>query len=167
MPDEDKMTRRRIFDDHEYQRHLMTVDEQLDDAATLAAHGSYNSAVLHVEQATQILFKGLLRGAGLSELTFIHSLRTLAERCVEQLGMVIAPEELGDLKRLERDYQPTRYPDALVEGTPRGAYDEADFERSTSTFEAARQRVAETWDALNAAAAREPDELPPLFEGSS
>lgn len=31
-----------------------------------------------------------------------------AERCAELLGMVVTSEESGDLKRLERDYQPTR-----------------------------------------------------------
>lgn len=137
---------------------MAAVAEQLEDAQTLAERGSYNSAVLHVEQATQILFKGLLRGVGLSALTFIHGLRTLAERCQEHIGMRVTERELGDLKRLERDYQPTRYPDALLEGTPRGAYDEADYERAMATFAAARDRAEAAWRDLLAAASGDPDD---------
>lgn len=146
------------FDASERRRHMDAVTEQLEDAHTLAERGSYNSAVLHVEQATQILLKGLLRGTGLSALTFIHGLRTLAERCREHLGMQITEEELGDLKRLERDYQPTRYPDALTEGTPREAYDRADYDRAVRTFDSARARAEEAWDALLHAAADDTSE---------
>lgn len=140
-----------MFDVDEYERHLATALEQLEDAATLAERGSYNSAVLHVEQAAQILFKGLLRAAGFSELTFIHGLRSLAERCRDAVGLVVDESQLGDLKRLERDYQPTRYPDALVEGTPRSAYDVSDYERSVRTVEGARKCVDAAWASLQAA----------------
>ncbi len=93
---------------------------------------------------------------------FIHGLRTLAERCREQLGMALTEQELGDLKRLERDYQPTRYPDALVEGTPRGAYDRADYRRPVATFEAARVRVEAVWQALTEATEAPGDDSGPV-----
>ncbi len=93
---------------------------------------------------------------------FIHGVRTLAERCREQLGMAVTEQELGDLKRLERDYQPTRYPDALVEGTPRGAYDRADYQRAAATFEAARVRVEAVWQALVEASEARGDDSDPV-----
>lgn len=114
--------------------------------------------MLHIEQAAQLLFKGLLRGTGFSSLTFIHGLRTLAERCRDHLGMEITEQELADLKRLERDYQPMRYLDALVEGTPRGAYNKADYERALATFTAARERADAVWSALVAASQDDEDE---------
>jgi hypothetical protein len=36
------------FDRQEYDRYVRAADEQVDDARTLAAHGSYNSAVVHL-----------------------------------------------------------------------------------------------------------------------
>lgn len=35
------------FDEQEYHRYVTATDEQVDDARTLAEHGSDNSAVLH------------------------------------------------------------------------------------------------------------------------
>lgn len=66
--------------------------------------------------------------------------------------MEVSAEELGDLARLERDYQPARYPDALVTGTPRGAYDVKDYQRALTTVEMVRARVTAAWGALSAAA---------------
>lgn len=142
------------FDGHEYDRYVRAADEQADDARTLAEHGSYNSAVLHLEQAAQLALKGLLRASGLASYTRTHGLRGLAERCRDDLGMEVSAEELGDLTRLERDYQPARYPDALPTGTPRSAYDEKDYQRALATVEALRARVAATWRALSAAVER-------------
>lgn len=140
------------FDGPEHERYVRAAEEQVEDAGTLAEHGSYNSAVLHLEQAAQLALKGLLRATGLASHTRTHGLRGLAERCRDTLGMDLPAEELGDLARLERDYQPARYPDALAAGTPRSAYDRKDYERALATVEAIRARVATTWRALSAAA---------------
>lgn len=139
-------------DEPEYERYVRAADEQAEDARTLAERHSYNSAVLHLEQAAQLALKGLLRAAGLASHTRTHGLRGLAERCRDDLGMEVSAEELGDLARLERDYQPARYPDALPAGTPRGAYDSKDYERALATVQAVRARVAATWQALSTAA---------------
>ncbi|HVL99542.1 MAG TPA: HEPN domain-containing protein [Egibacteraceae bacterium] len=96
--------------------------------------------------------KGLLRAAGLASHTRTHGLRGLAERCRDELGMAVSADELGDLARLERDYQPARCPDALPAGTPRGAYDDKDYQRARTTVKAVRARVTATWQALVAAA---------------
>lgn len=71
--------------------------------------------------------------------------------------MAVSDDQLGDLTRLERDYQPARYLDALVSGTPRSAYDRKDYARATATVEAPRDRVGATWRELVAAAAAHPD----------
>lgn len=143
------------FDGREFDRCGRATDEQVEDARTLADHGSYNSAVLHLEQAAQMALKGLLRATGLASHTRTHGLRGLAERCRDDLGMDVSDEELGDLTRLERDYQPARYPDALTTGTPRGAYDRKDYERACATVEALRAGVMQTWRALSAATEEE------------
>lgn len=140
------------FDVPEYERYVLAAEEQVDDARTLADHGSHNSAVLHLEQAAQLLLKGLLRAAGLAAYTRTHGLRGLAERCRDELGLDLSEDHRGDLARLERDYQAARYPDALPAGTPRGAYDREDYQRARATVEALRARVAATWQALVAAA---------------
>lgn len=140
------------LDGREHDRYVRAADEQRDDARTLAEHGSYNSAVLHLKQAAQLALKGLLRAAGLASHTRTHGLRGLAERCRDDLGMDVSTEDLGDLARLERDYQPARYPDALPAGTPRSAYDVKDYERAVATVQTIRARIAAAWRALSAAA---------------
>ena len=67
---------------------------------------------------------------------------------MEHAGLDL-PDDLGPaLAILERDYKPTRYPDALITGTPLGNYGLADANRAMATSDQVRNEVALTWDRL-------------------
>lgn len=141
--------RSRVMLDHgEFARWLESSDDEMKVAKELTKLEAFNAAVLHSEQAAQMALKGLLRGVGLGEHAWGHSLSELAKRAVQHAALEL-PNELGSaLAVLERDYLPTRYPDALIAGTPLGNYGPADAERAMATSEQVRTLVGATWDSL-------------------
>lgn len=82
--------------------------------------GFHSAAVLQAEQATQCALKALLHGVGQTQAARGHGLLSLAEAGAREAGLTLDQPDLDALARLARDYQPTRYPDALPEGTPMG-----------------------------------------------
>ena len=88
--------------------------------------GFHSAAVLQAEQATQCALKALLHGVGQTQAARGHGLLSLAQACAREAGLTLDQPDLDALARLARDYQPTRYPDALPEGTPMGHYGPSD-----------------------------------------
>lgn len=126
--------------------------EELRVARHNAGGGFYHVAVLHAEQAAQCALKALLRGIGRTERARGHDLLRLADEAVAH-----APLELDDAARqrlsmLARDYQPSRYPDALPGGTPSGHYGAADAERAVATAEDVLEAADVAWAAVLSAA---------------
>jgi HEPN domain-containing protein len=139
-----------MLDHPEFARWLESSDDESRVAQELTRLDAFNAAVLHCEQAAQMALKGLLRGVGLGEHAWGHSLTELASRAVDHAGLELTEEVAQALAVLERDHMPTRYPDALVTGTPLGNYSLADADRATTTSERIRDLAVETWERLRA-----------------
>ena len=139
---------RPMLDHDEFERWL----EASDDEATLASHlvdqRAFNAVVLHSEQAAQLVVKGLLRGVGAARDAWGHALPELAERAGAAAGLGLPGDLAERLAVLERDYKPSRYPDALVSGTPRTSYGPADAERALETLQRLRAAVVAAWEQL-------------------
>lgn len=137
-----------MLDHTEFSRWLEAADDEARVARELADLKAFNAVVLHSEQAAQLLLKGLLRGVGASKEAWGHALSELAERAVAAAGLEL-PDDLPErLTVLERDYMPTRYPDALVSGTPLGNYSQADADRALETLARLRDAVVAAWEHL-------------------
>ncbi|MPZ87748.1 MAG: HEPN domain-containing protein [Nitriliruptorales bacterium] len=136
------------FDEVEYQRWLQTAGDHLRVARHDAEGRFHSAAVLQAEQATQCALKALLHGVGHKRAARGHGLLSLAEACEGSAGLVLNGDDGQALARLARDYQPTRYPDALPEGTPMGHYGEQDAEWALEIASRIVEAVEATWDRL-------------------
>ncbi len=139
------------MDAHEFARWLEASDDEAAVARELVNAEAYNAVVLHSEQAAQLALKGLLRGAGAARDAWGHGLSELANRAATAAALPLTPALQARLSILERDYMPSRYPDALVSGTPRGNYGAQDAVRALETFQSLRALVGRTWDQLDEA----------------
>jgi HEPN domain-containing protein len=140
------------FDDVEYSRWMRTAEEHLRVAQHDGDGGFFSAAVLQAEQATQWALKALLHGVGRPQEARGHGLLSLAEACARWAGLSLGEEDRQALARLARDYLPTRYPDALPEGTPMGHYGHADAEQARVTAIRIVEAVRATWEGLDRAA---------------
>lgn len=154
-----------IFDEREFDRWARAAADEEEAAQALLEAGIPNSAVLHAEQAAQLLLKGLLRGAGRADhARSSHSLHGLADACAEHADLRLEPGLRDRLMDLSREYQPSRYPDAVGSGTPREHYSRSTAERSIAVVAATRAAVEAAWRRLLTAAGQEtPD--PGAFGG--
>lgn len=109
---------------------------------------AHNSAVLHAEQAAQLALKGLLRGVGAASQAWGHAVTDLSDRAGPAAGLSLDPELRERLAILGRDYQASRYPDAVASGTPRENYGPADSHRALSTVDDLVGAVDAAWAAL-------------------
>lgn len=137
-----------MLDHAEFARWLEAADDEAHVAHGLVDLKAFNAVVLHREQSAQLLLKGLLRGVGAARDAWGHSLAELAERAAAVAGLGLPEDLLEDLAILERDYKPSRYPDALVTGTPRGSYGPTDAERARDTLRRLRTAVVASWQRL-------------------
>lgn len=137
-----------MLDHGEFARWLEASDDEARVARELVAIEAFNAVVLHSEQAAQHALKGLLRGVGAAREAWGRSLSELAVRAAGTAGLSLSDDLVASLTVLERDYKPSRYPDALVSGTPRGNYGPADAERALQTHARVRAAVTAAWDEL-------------------
>jgi HEPN domain-containing protein len=103
-----------MLDEDEFGRWLQAADDEIRLARHLVGLKAYNAAVLHAEQGAQLVLKGLLRGVGRASEAWGHALAELAERAATQAGLDLDEQLRSQLAALERDYKPTRYPDASL-----------------------------------------------------
>lgn len=137
-----------MLDHAEFARWLEASDDEAALASELVQLKAFNAVVLHSEQAAQLVLKGLLRGVGAARDAWGHALSELAERASATAGLGLPDDLSSRLAVLERDYKPSRYPDALVSGTPRGSYGPADADRALETLARLRSAVAGAWEQL-------------------
>jgi HEPN domain-containing protein len=137
-----------LLDGDEYARWRQACEEELAVARLLAGAEAHNSAVLHAEQAAQLALKGLLRGVGAASRAWGHAVTELAERAGPAAGLGVDPGLRERLAILGRDYQASRYPDAVASGTPRENYGPADSHRALSTVDELVSAVDAAWAAL-------------------
>jgi HEPN domain-containing protein len=136
------------FDQPEYERWLATADDHLLVARHDAEGGFHNAAVLQAERAAQCALKALLHGVGEAGATRRHGLLTLAASAGSYAGLSATDGDRQDLARLAREYLPSRYPDALPEGTPRGHFTEADSAWAAGVADRTVAAVRSAWTAL-------------------
>ncbi len=107
----------------------------LETAEILLREGRYNSAAFYAQQAAEKAVKALLYS--INEAPWGHSVRVLLQRYFEATG-IYEERLLVDARELDRHYIPSRYPNALPEGTPHEAYDRETAERA---LEAAKRII--------------------------
>jgi HEPN domain-containing protein len=101
-----------------------TAESDWDAAQTLGSAANYANAAFHLQQAAEKALKALLCE---------HGERTVTHSCVELMVMLERlgekfPEKLDtDLRRLDRSYIDSRYPNG-VGGPPSNFYDEVLFQ---------------------------------------
>lgn len=137
-----------MLDHTEFARWLEASDDEAMIARELVGLKTFNAVVLHSEQAAQLVVKGLLRGVGAAREAWGHALSELVERATAAAGLELSDELRAQLALLERDYKPSRYPDALVSGTPRSSYGPQDAERALQTLQQLRDAVVAAWEEL-------------------
>lgn len=137
-----------MLDHAEFARWLEAADDEGALARDLVGLEAFNAVVLHSEQSAQLVLKGLLRGVGAAREAWGHALPELAARATSAAGLLLSGDLPEQLAILERDYKPSRYPDSLVSGTPRGNYGPADAERALDTLARVRTTVVDTWARL-------------------
>lgn len=141
------------LDDAEARRWWRTAEAHTASTDALRARGLHSNALLLAEQAAQCGLKGLLHGVGRGDLARGHSLPTLAARGAEHAALELDEALMVELRWLAREYEPSRYPDALPEGiAPPEAFTLADAERAARAASAARGQVEDAWRALVGAA---------------
>lgn len=124
-----------------------------------AGGGFHSAAVLQAEQATQCALKAVLHGVGQTQAARGHGLLSLARACAREAGLHLDQPDLDALARLARDYQPTRYPDALPEGTPMGHYGPSDSAWAIALAERMLAVTAVSWARLLQESAAEGGEV--------
>lgn len=137
-----------LLDGDEFSRWRRACDEELTVARLLMDADAHNSAALHAEQAAQRVLKGLLRGVGAASDAWGHAVTELADRAGPAAGLSVPPELRERLAVLGRDYQASRYPDAVASGTPRENYSAADSRRALATTDDLVRAVDSAWAAL-------------------
>lgn len=144
-----------MLDAAEYQRWRTTAADHLLVARHDAAGGFHSAAVLQSEQAAQCGLKALLHGVGEAGAARHHGLLSLSSGAQDHAGLQIEPGQREDLARLAREYLPSRYPDALPEGTPTSHYGPADSAWAVETAGRTIAAVDLAWQALMAAQAED------------
>lgn len=142
-----------VLDDKEFDRWRESAADALAAARDTAERGWHNWACMMAEQSAQLAVKAALHGVGRGDRARGHDLVQLLDAAADLAGLTVTDELRESAARLGRHYQPTRYPDALPGGTPRGRYTRADAEEALADAEA----VARSVDAA-AAAVREATE---------
>lgn len=146
------------LDETERDRWRAHADDELRVARHNADGDFHHVAVLHAEQAAQCGLKALLRGVGRTEQARGHDLLRLARAAAAQAPLELDDELAQGLSALARDYQPSRYPDALPGGTPSDHYGPADAQRAVATAEQVLAAADAAWTAVVAAAEEDDDD---------
>lgn len=138
------------IDQHEFDRWIAAAADELLAAEHNAEGGFHNVAVLHAELCAQCALKALLHGVGAGDQAYGHGLLSLADRAESLAGLELDGERRARLADLAREYLPSRYPDALPEGTPRGHYSQSAAARALDTARRALDQARAAWRALQA-----------------
>lgn len=139
------------FVEDEWRRWQLSAAEELEVATANRDLGYHNVAVLHAGQAIEHTLKGLLLGVGATPAR-THDLVALADECVARAALELDDDALrDDLRVLTRDHNPSRYPDAVPQGTPRGNYGRTDADRAVGAAVACAALTADAWTRLHEA----------------
>lgn len=139
------------LDQVEYDRWFRTAHSNRVAAAREADAGAHHIACMLAEQAAQCALKGLLHGIGAARDAYGHGLVGLSDRVVAHVETQLEPSLRAALQRLTQLYLPSRYPDALPEGSPTETYGPEHSTQALTDADAAMTFVEETWKAILAA----------------
>lgn len=134
-----------MVDESEFRRWRANADAALVGARAQQDAGVHQWACFNCEQAAQLAIKGLLHGAGLAP--WGHDLLELGTKAREA-GFEVPPAVEEALRRLERFYIQTRYPDAYAAGELGPRYREAESAAAVTDAEAVLGWVDQTWESL-------------------
>ena len=142
-----------MLDETEWERWREAAGDALEAARDNAARGWHNWACMIAEQAAQLAVKAVLHGVGRGDRARGHDLVELLAVAADLAGVPSTDEVTEAALRLSRHYQPTRYPDALPGGTPRGRYTVGDAREAQEDSATVVAAVDAAITSLRAAAA--------------
>jgi HEPN domain-containing protein len=134
------------LDSAEFQRWRANGEAALAGARAQRDAGVHQWACFNCEQAAQLSLKALLHGVGLGP--WGHDLLELVNKAVD--GGFEIPNSIDDaLRRLDRFYIQTRYPDAYAAGELATRYRTQDADQAIEDAETVLAWVDKTWESLS------------------
>lgn len=153
------------FVEDEWRRWQLSAAEELEVATANRDLGYHNVAVVHAGQAIEHTLKGLLVGVGANPRR-THDLVALVDACTEHAALEAEDASLrDDLRVLTRDHNPSRSPDAVPQGTPRGNYVRSDADRAITAAVTCTALTADAWARLHQAAEADDEQVEPTDDG--
>lgn len=126
----------------EAKRWLAQAQYELDVALHDAEGGFYAAACFYAQQATEKALKAYLYARG-ERRVLDHSVAELAQRCAQDSEPF--RQILPRIKKLDRFYIQTRYPNGLPDGVPAESFDQKDADfalaRATEALNVARVEI--------------------------
>jgi HEPN domain-containing protein len=144
-----------MLDKPELARWREAAEDALQASRDNAKSGWHNWSCMIAEQAVQLGVKAVLHGAGRGDRARGHDLVQLLDTAVAVAGLSLSEPVRDAAVRLSRHYHPTRYPDALPGGTPRGRYTPTDAQEAIADAATVLRAVDESIAALRAAEGQE------------
>ncbi len=126
------------MDWEEFERWLESAKTTLASAEHDLKGGFYNWACFKAQQASEMALKALLSALGI--LPQVHSVYRLYLILKEELPIKI-PENI--LKKLDKYYIPTRYPDVFPDSTPSELFSKEEAEEAIEGAELVIKEVEE------------------------
>lgn len=141
----------KALDESAYARWLATAESNLASARREAAAEAHHVAVLLAEQAARCATKAVLHGVGATARAHGHGLVTLGGAVAAEIGSALPDPVLEAMQRLSQAYMPSRYPDALPDGSPVDYYGSAHSKQALDDAAEVMAFDRESWAALLAA----------------
>lgn len=110
----------------EAERWIKQGERDLEIARKLSDSGMYEAVCFHAQQAAEKALKGLLYGKGYRAIV-THSVRELFNAVSKEFDGISAL--LKECTELDKEYIPSRYPDAFPSGSPYEYYSKEDAEK--------------------------------------
>jgi HEPN domain-containing protein len=136
------------LDVSEYVRWRETAESNLASARREAAAGAHHVAVFLAEQAAQCATKAVLHGVGATAKAYGHGLLALADAVAEEVDAALPDTVVEAMQRLAQAYMPSRYPDALPDGSPVNHYGASHSTQAVADAVAVMDFTHRTWQAL-------------------
>ena len=134
-----------VVDEPEFQRWRANGRAALEGARAQRDAGVHQWACFNCEQGAQLALKGLLHGIGAAP--WGHDLLDLARKA-NDAGLKIPDRIDESLRRLDRYYIQTRYPDAYASGEVGTRYREDESAEAIADAEGVLAWVDQTWESM-------------------
>lgn len=135
----------------EHERWVDTAESTMASARREATAGAHHVAVFLAEQSAQCAVKAVLHGIGATAKALGHGLVALGQAISAEVGVPVPEEAQEGMQRLSQAYMPSRYPEALPDGSPVDHYGPAHARQALADAGAVLGFCDRTWQTLLAA----------------